>query len=63
MRARNGRVVPGDVVVAVNGKKVENTDDLLGLLEGHEVGEAVVLTIVREKAQLEVRLKLAAPPR
>ncbi|MCK6572570.1 trypsin-like peptidase domain-containing protein [Myxococcota bacterium] len=60
-RARNGRVIPGDVIVAVNGKKVENTDDLLGLLESHEVGQQVVLTIVREKAQLEVRLKLAAP--
>ncbi len=62
-RARNGRVVAGDVIVAVAGKRVDSTDDLLSALESHEVGESVVLTVRRDGAQLEVKVPLAAPPR
>ena len=62
-RARNGRVVAGDVIVAVAGQRVDTTDDLLAALESHEVGESVVLTVRRDGALLEVKLPLAAPPR
>ncbi len=60
-RMRGDRIAAGDVIIGVDGKEVANTDDLLGLLEGFEVGQTVVLQLVRDKARLEMKIQLAAP--
>ena len=63
LRGRDGRVVPGDVIVGLGGKPIQSTDDLLSALEGQEVGQSVILTIRRGKSQLEVKVPLVASGR
>ncbi|MFO1340528.1 MAG: trypsin-like peptidase domain-containing protein [Burkholderiaceae bacterium] len=46
-RGRDGRVVPGDVITAVNGEAVASLDDLLNALERSQPGDKVSLTVWR----------------
>ena len=56
-RTRRG-VVPGDIVLALNGEPVSRVGDLLARLDDFRVGQNVELTLVRGGAQRNVRLKL-----
>jgi S1-C subfamily serine protease len=58
-RARDGNVVLGDIIVALDGKPVATLDDLLGLLEQHQPGDSVTLTIVRGQEKIEQKITLA----
>ena len=49
-----------DLIVACDGKKVANVDDLLSIVEAKRPGETVVLTIVREGRQSDVTVQLGA---
>ena len=58
---RSGRgVVPGDVVVALNGKPVSRLGDLLARLDDFGVGETVELTLLRGGERRTVALALEA---
>ena len=50
----------GDIIVAVNGKKIKDYDNLRDELERHEVGESIALTLLRDSAEVEVRVTLEA---
>ncbi len=58
-QVRDGLVL-GDVIVAVNGKKVIDYDTLRDELERHEVGTEVILTLLREGGTVDVRTPLEA---
>jgi S1-C subfamily serine protease len=60
MRARDGNVVLGDIIVALDGKPVMNLDDLLELLERRQPGDTVTLSIVRGQEKIEQKITLAA---
>jgi S1-C subfamily serine protease len=47
-----------DIIVAVDGKRVRNSDELLNLVEAHEPGEVVVLTVMRGGRRRDVRVVL-----
>lgn len=51
-----------DLIIAVDGAKVTSVDDFLGLVEAHNVGETITLTIVRQGKEIRVPLKLAVSP-
>ena len=55
---RDGRIVPGDVVVAVEGEAVATLDDLLAALDARAVGETVTVTLERDGRRGEVELPL-----
>ena len=44
-RDRNGRVLAGDVITALDGQAVADLDDMLTLLETRQIGERVMLTV------------------
>ncbi len=46
-RDKNGRMLYGDLIVAVDGKQVSDSDDLYAILDKHEVGDQVKLSVVR----------------
>jgi S1-C subfamily serine protease len=58
--ATNG--LPGDVIVAVNGRTVDSMEDLLALLAEHQPGDRVRVRVVRGSAVLEVDLVLGVRP-
>jgi S1-C subfamily serine protease len=44
-RGRDGRIVQGDVITALNDEAIGDLDDMLALLEKRQVGERVNLTV------------------
>ncbi|HLJ94446.1 MAG TPA: trypsin-like peptidase domain-containing protein [Gemmataceae bacterium] len=59
MRADRRGVHVGDVIVALDGKPIENNRDLTTALDHHQVGDTVTLTIERngERQDVQVTLK------
>jgi S1-C subfamily serine protease len=55
-----GRVMPGDVIVAVNGQPVDSVARLLAQLDDHQVGEAVRVTVLRDGQRTDVTVTLQA---
>ena len=51
--ARN-TIIPGDVILAVDGKEVTTAAALAATLDDYKVGDRVVLTVWREGKQLQV---------
>jgi S1-C subfamily serine protease len=58
--SRDGAIVPGDTIVAVEGKPVDSVGKLLARLDDHEVGDTVKVTVLRDGKRVEVRLTLKA---
>jgi len=52
----------GDVVTALDGKKVESSDDLTMNVISHQPGETVTLDVVRDGKPTTVKVTLAARP-
>ena len=55
------RIIPGDVIQRVDGKPVNNSDQLYAALERHKPGDEVTLTLYRNKQTREVKVKLETP--
>ena len=56
-RTRQG-FIPGDVITAVDGKKVASAQELQSALQRYQPGQTVTLTIVRESETMQIPLKL-----
>jgi S1-C subfamily serine protease len=59
-RTRSGRVQLGDVVVAVDGKKVKSADDVFYAFESQDPGSTVTLRVSRGGSVRDVLVRLAA---
>lgn len=58
-RNRRGEMILGDIVIAINGVSIKNSDDLLTELERYKVGEQVTVTTQRGDDVLSFELVLA----
>lgn len=56
-RGKWGRIVLGDVIVALNGHAVPNYDILYNMLTEIQVGEVVTVSIMRGNKQMDVRMR------
>jgi S1-C subfamily serine protease len=54
----DGGLIPGDVIVAVEGKPVESVARLTSRLDDYEVGQTVHLTVLRQGRKLDVNVRL-----
>jgi S1-C subfamily serine protease len=61
MRAQDGNVVMGDIIVGLDGKPVTSLDDLLSLLEQHQPGDTVSMTVLRGGEKVEQKITLGLP--
>jgi S1-C subfamily serine protease len=57
-RERNGGIVPGDVITAVDGEPVADLDDMLNVLERHKPGDSVTVAAWRAGAARQVKVVL-----
>jgi putative serine protease PepD len=62
VQTEDGDVELGDIVVAVNGEKVSNNDDLLRILDKFKVGDTVNVEIVRRGGRMTVPVRLGEAP-
>lgn len=61
---RSGRdLVPGDLIVEVDGRPIDNFDELLSVLQDYTPGDEVEVTIIRGGEQLDLTVRLGEPPR
>jgi S1-C subfamily serine protease len=56
----DGSIVPGDIIVAMDGKPVDNVARLVNRLDEHKVGDTVKLTVQREGKAVELTATLKA---
>ncbi len=60
-RDQLGRIVLGDVIVAVEGEPVRNEDDLASMLERYRGGDTVTVTTQRDNRRVNYEIELLAP--
>jgi S1-C subfamily serine protease len=60
VRDERGRLVLGDVIVAIDGEPIRDFGDLLLVLEQHDAGDAVRVTVRRGDREREVKVTLQA---
>jgi S1-C subfamily serine protease len=60
-RSSDGRVLIGDVVVALNRKRVKDTNDLFDTLEEFKPGDTVAVAILREGRERLAQVTLGKP--
>lgn len=56
----DGRITPGDIIVAVEGTEVDSVARLLSRLDDHKVGDTVRLTVLRDGRRTDVQARLQA---
>ncbi len=57
---RRGNVIPGDVILAIDGERVESVFALLSKLDNHRIGDRVTLRVWRSGRELELSVVLQA---
>lgn len=55
---RGGDVVPGDIIVKIEGTEINSYDDLREVLDKHKGGDVVKVTVVREDEERTVSVRL-----
>jgi putative serine protease PepD len=62
MQTDNGDIVMGDIIVAIDGEKVSERDDLFRILDKRQVGDVVKVDIYRESRKMTVNVRLLEAP-
>jgi len=57
-RVQGGRIVLGDVIVAIDGQPVRSVNDLLAALERYQVGTRVQVTLLRDGGEVVIEAVL-----
>ncbi len=55
---RNGNIIPGDIITAIDGKPVETVSKFVALLDDFKVGDEARLTVLRQGKSREVKVVL-----
>ncbi len=56
-RDSSGRIRLGDVIIAVDGQKVDSIGTLLDELEKHRVGATVQITLIRDRKEMQIPVR------
>ncbi len=62
LRAAGAGGGEGDVILAVDGQPVRSVEDILAHIDGKQVGDRVVLTVLRAGTRMEIPVRLGAWP-
>ncbi len=60
-RNRLGRLILGDVIVAIDGEPVRDEDDLASMLERYRGGDTITVTSMRDNRRIDYEIELLAP--
>ena len=59
----DGKLQPGDIIIAMNGVTIKNQDDLASYLEANTLpGQVLALTVIRNNANITVNITLGQRP-
>ena len=57
---RDGSIIPGDIIVALDDQPIESVEELLARLDKYRVGDTVQVTIIRKESEMTVPVTLQA---
>ena len=55
-----GQILPGDVIVEIDGQTVCNEDDFAGVLDQYSAGDTVKVKTIRDNQALDYEIRLLA---
>lgn len=61
-RASNGQAPNGDVIVAIDGQKIDQPDDVSRVINGHKPGDTISLEVMRGGKRETVKVTLGTRP-
>lgn len=61
-RDDDDEILLGDLIVAIDGEPISGTSDLYRIIDSHEIGDTVTLTVVRQDEEIEVEVTLRNLP-
>jgi S1-C subfamily serine protease len=62
VRTDDGSIELGDIIVGVNGEKINDNDELYKALNKHQIGESVNLEVYRGSRRMSVPVRLTDIP-
>ena len=58
MRGQRGEIIAGDIIVAMDNKLITNVDEFLEVIERHNAGDTITVTVLRGGTTVELPVKL-----
>ena len=58
MRGQRGEIIAGDIIVAMDNKLITNVDEFLEVIERHNAGDTIIVTVLRGGTTVELPVKL-----
>jgi S1-C subfamily serine protease len=59
-RTAGGRIVLGDVIVAIDNQPVKSSDDFFKIEDSHKIGDVVTVTVLRDGQKKDLKVTLGA---
>ena len=56
--SRDGGIVAGDIIVAVEGKPVDSVGKLLAIFDDYKIGSTVRISVLRGRTKLDIPVAL-----
>jgi len=56
--AQKAGIMENDIIISVDGKKIDQTNQLQTFVQNYKVGDTITLTILRKENQIDVKVKL-----
>jgi len=60
LRGQKGEIIAGDVIVAMGNKLITSVDEFLEVIERHNAGDTITVTVLRGGTTVELPVKLGA---
>jgi len=62
VETEDGQIELGDIIVAIDGEKIDNNDDIYKVMDKHHVGDGVNVEVIRRGRRMAVPVKLTETP-
>src|SRR6266498_3173947 len=62
VETEDGQVELGDIIVAIDGEKVDNNDDIYKVMDKHHIGDTVNVEVIRRGRRMTVPVRLTEVP-
>ena len=60
LRGQKGEIIAGDIIVAMDDRLITKVDEFLDVLERHNAGDTIIVTVLRGGTTVELPVKLGA---
>jgi S1-C subfamily serine protease len=62
VETEDGQIELGDIIVAIDGEKIDNSDDIYKVMDKHHIGDTVNVEVIRRGRRMTVAVRLTESP-